>query len=67
MNSKLIALVVLIILSVILFLFISYAELKDGMSSLTSGIPMSGTVSPTVNDILSEGIMKTMNTIDNIV
>jgi hypothetical protein len=67
-NFKLVALIVLIILSVFLFLFISYAELKDGMNSLTSGIPTASLeATHSVKSILSEGILKTMNTIDNIV
>ena len=67
-NFKLVALIVLIILSVFLFLFISYAELKDGMNSLTSGIPTASLeTTHAVKSILSEGILKTMNTIDNIV
>jgi hypothetical protein len=67
MNFKLIALIVLIILSVFLFLFISYAELKDGIHSLASGIPIDKNTTTIVKDILSEGILKTMNTIDKIV
>jgi hypothetical protein len=60
MNARIIGLVVLIILSILLFLFISYAELKDGVDNLIS--PNSSSCSS-----IPSGILKTMESIDEIV
>ena len=61
MNLKLISLIVLIVLSVFLFLFISYAELKDGVSTLIGG------ANQQTSSVLSEGMKNAMETIDKIV
>ena len=63
MNLKLISLIVLIVLSVFLFLFISYSELKDGMSILIGG----GGHSEQIGAVLSEGMKTAMKNIDKIV
>lgn len=76
MNSKLIGLIVLIVLSVVLFLFISYAELKDGFESLAEGSKktiatgVNSVVNETIKSIkkpLADGITSTMNAIDQII
>ena len=65
MNFKLISLIIVVILSVILFFFISYAEFTEGMQSLVTGagnLPAAAT-----KNTLTEGMMKAMESIDRIV
>jgi len=75
MNFKIIALIILVALSIILFIFTSYVELQEGVSSLV-GTANATTINTTrllsqsasiATNVISEGISNTMKTIDQIV
>ena len=73
MNFKLITLVTLVVLSIFLFIFISYSELQDGFATLVTGSPISSpsafasASASVIKNTLSDGLVKTMKTIDKIV
>lgn len=70
MNFKIIALIVLVVMTIVLFFFVSFVEMKKGMASLVSGVPVVvpvEVVAETTKNISDSLIKTTMRTIDNIV
>jgi hypothetical protein len=70
MNFKIIALIILVALSIILFIFTSYIELQEGVSSLVGVSNVTNVLTKTASvatSAISEGISNTMKTIDQIV
>lgn len=67
MNFKLISLIIVVALSILLFLFISYAEFTEGMELLVGGSHTAAAAPVAATGVLSEGMQKAMDAIDKIV